>query len=420
MAITPRPLSTDAENGAPTALRKLPSLPPLSPRQLNSLFEKLTPRTAEAVKEARLVGGGPAHGGHAAATNAFVMEALDHLNYPEQLRTLLVTPQREVAMELAIMRDSGEVATFKAYRVQHDNSRGPFKGGLRYHPDVDIDDVRSLASLMTWKTAVMDIPFGGAKGGISVDPTTLSLRELQLLTRKLAQALRPVIGPHADIPAPDMNTGGREMAWIFDEYSKAAGFAPGVVTGKPVGLHGSLGRDAATGRGVVIATRELLRSMGLGEIEGKTFAIQGFGNVGSWAANILHECGGRVVAVSDAFGAIAAPPGSDRLDIPALMGWVATKRSLTSFPTASLLSKERILTFPCDVLIPAAIGGVITEANALDLRCKVVIEAANGPTTPGADRVLRQRGITVLPDILSNGGGVYVSYLEWVQNLQVC
>lgn len=318
-------------------------------------------------------------------------------------------------MELAILLDNGEVATYQAYRVQHDNSRGPFKGGLRYHPAVDLDDVRSLASLMTWKTAVMDIPFGGAKGGVTVDPKTLSERESEILTRKLVQALRPILGTYEDIPAPDMNTGAREMAWIFDEYTKFAGFSPGIVTGKPVWLHGSLGREAATGRGTVYAIRELLKAMKLGDISGKSFVVQGFGNVGSWAAQILHEHGGRVIAVSDVFGAVANERG---LDIPQLRAHIGEGLSISSFADGVAIPKETILTVPCDVLIPAAIGGVITEENAKDLQCKIIVEAANGPTTAAADQELRRRGIVALPDIYTNGGGVTVSFFEWVQNLQ--
>lgn len=352
---------------------------------------------------------------HAENTNQFLREALDHLQYPEKLKKMLLAPEREVSVELEVLKDDGEVDIYKAYRVQHCNSRGPYKGGLRFHPQVDLDDVRSLASLMTWKTAVMDIPFGGAKGGITVDPKTLSERELEHLTRKLVQALKPVLGVYEDIPAPDMNTGGREMAWIFDEYSKFSGFSPGVVTGKPVWLHGSLGRDAATGRGTVFAIREALAALKMGKIKDKTFVIQGFGNVGSWAAQILHEHGGKVVAIADAFGAIANERG---LDIPSLRKHIGDQHSLASFPDGIAVPKENILTVPCDVLIPAALGGVITEENVHDIQAKVIAEAANGPTTFEADMILRERGIPVVPDIYTNGGGVTVSFFEWVQNLQ--
>ncbi|KAK9805535.1 hypothetical protein WJX72_003871 [[Myrmecia] bisecta] len=353
--------------------------------------------------------------GHSENTNTFIREALQELEYPDKLQRLLLTPQREVLVELIITKDNGEIETFNAYRVQHDDSRGPYKGGLRYHPQVDLDDVRSLASLMTWKTAVMDIPFGGAKGGIRVDPSLLSERELEKLTRKLVQAIKDVIGPHEDIPAPDMNTDGRVMSWFFDEYSKFEGFSPGVVTGKPVHLHGSHGREAATGRGTVFATRELLKHMGAGSIAQKTYVIQGFGNVGAWAAQLFHEQGGRVIAVSDAFGAISNDKG---LDIPSLRKHIAAGGQLHTFTEGTAIPKETILTVPCDVLVPAAIGGVITEENAHQLDCKFVVEAANGPTTPGGDLILRERDITVLPDIYTNGGGVTVSFFEWVQNLQ--
>lgn len=278
--------------------------------------------------------------------------------------------------------------------------------------------MRSLASLMTWKTAVMDIPFGGAKGGVTVDPAALSERELEKLTRKLVQSIKDVVGPHEDIPAPDMNTGGREMAWFFDEYSKFSGFSPGVVTGKPVHLHGSLGREAATGRGTVFATRELLKASGAGGLAGKTVAIQGFGNVGAWAAELFAEEGAVVLAVSDAFSAVRAAGENRGLDIKALRAHVAGGGRLEDFPGGAAMDKADILTVPCDVLVPAAIGGVLTDATAPKADCKFIVEAANGPTTPDGDKVLRDRGVVVLPDIYTNGGGVTVSFFEWVQNLQ--
>ncbi|KAI8464925.1 MAG: glutamate dehydrogenase [Monoraphidium minutum] len=359
--------------------------------------------------------GARAASSHAENTNTFLREALNQLEYPDRLQKLLLTPNREMVVELVVQKDNGEIEVYNAYRVQHNNSRGPFKGGLRYHPDVDLDDVRSLASLMTWKTAVMDIPFGGAKGGVTVDPKKLSERELEKLTRKLVQAIKEIIGPSEDIPAPDMNTDSRIMSWVFDEYSKYKGFSPGVVTGKPVHLHGSLGRDAATGRGAVFATRELLKHMQAGKIQDQTFVIQGFGNVGSWAATILEEHGGKVKAVSDASGAILNEAG---IDIKGLKAHMAAGNPLVDFSGAAPIPAKDLLTVPCDVLMPAAIGGVITEANAGSLQCKFVVEAANGPTTPEGDFILRDRGIVVLPDIYTNAGGVTVSFFEWVQNLQ--
>uniref|UniRef100_A0A061QTF0 Glutamate dehydrogenase n=1 Tax=Tetraselmis sp. GSL018 TaxID=582737 RepID=A0A061QTF0_9CHLO len=352
---------------------------------------------------------------HSENTNFFIKEALDTLGYPHKLQKLLLEPDRELQLNLAITRDTGEVNTFKAFRVQHNCSRGPYKGGLRYHPHVDMDDIRSLASLMTWKTALLDIPFGGAKGGICVDVKGLSERELEKLTRRFVQKCREIIGPLTDIPAPDMNTDGRVMAWFYDEYSKYEGFAPGAVTGKPVLLHGSLGREAATGRGVTFAIREMLKACGTSGIDGHTFAFQGFGNVGSWAAELIAERGGKIVAVSDADSGIYNPSG---LDVRALRSHAAERRKLSEFSGGEPLDALEVLTAPCDVLVPAAVGGVITEENARDLRCKFVAEAANGPVTPEGDVVLRERGIPVLPDIFCNAGGVTVSFFEWVQNLQ--
>jgi len=352
---------------------------------------------------------------HAENTNTFLREALNELEYPQKLQKLLLTPNREMSVELVLQMDSGEIEVFEAYRVQHNNSRGPFKGGLRYHQQVDIDDVRSLASLMTWKTAVMDIPFGGAKGGVTVDPRKLSERELEKLTRKLVQAIKEIIGPSEDIPAPDMNTDARVMAWFFDEYSKYKGFSPGVVTGKPVHLHGSLGREAATGRGTVFAIRELLKATQSGRIQDHTFVIQGFGNVGAWAAEILTEMGGKVLAVSDVSSAVVNENG---LDIKAIREHLKSGKELAEYTEGSMIPKDDLLSIPCDVLVPAAIGGVITKETAPLIQCQFVAEAANGPTTPEGDAILRDRGITVLPDIYTNGGGVTVSFFEWVQNLQ--
>eukprot|EP00775_Hariotina_reticulata_P006184 gene6184-6422_t len=311
---------------------------------------------------------------HAENTNTFLREALNELEYPDKLQKLLLTPNREMGVELVVQMDSGEIEVFNAYRVQHNNSRGPFKGGLRYHHQVDLDD-----------------------GGVTVDPKKLSERELEKLTRKLVQAIKEIIGPSEDIPAPDMNTGAREMAWFFDEYSKYKGFSPGVVTGKPVHLHGSLGREAATGRGTVFAIRELLKATHAGKISDHTFVIQ-------------------VLAVSDVSTALYNENG---LDMKALKAHTAQGKPLSAFQGGGdTIDKDELLTLECDVLIPAAIGGVIHEGNAANLKCKFVAEAANGPTTPEGDAILRDKGIVVLPDIYTNGGGVTVSFFEWVQNLQ--
>ncbi|MCC6521508.1 MAG: glutamate dehydrogenase [Polyangiaceae bacterium] len=326
---------------------------------------------------------------------------------------LLETPARELRVECNVRMDDGSVATFIGYRVQHDNSRGPYKGGLRFHPSVDIDEVRALASLMTWKTAVVGVPFGGAKGGIAVDPGKLGMRELERLTRRFTQGIQDLIGDDKDIPAPDVNTNAQVMAWLMDEYARSHGFHPGVVTGKPVELFGSLGRDEATGRGVVIATEAYLRSVGRG-LAGTTFVVQGFGNVGSHTARIVHELGGKVVGIGDHTGAFHDPAG---LDVPGALAHAARERSLAGWGGPSIPPKELLLQ-PCDVLVPAALGGVIDADVAKELRAGLVVEGANAPTTPEGDEVLGARGIAVLPDIYANAGGVTVSYFEWVQNIQ--
>jgi len=347
-------------------------------------------------------------------TNHYLEQAFALLQMPERYRTLLLTPARELRVELVIELDDGNIGHFIGYRVQHDDSRGPFKGGLRYHPDVDLDEVRSLASLMTWKTAVVEVPFGGAKGGIQVDPKLLTNRERERLTRRFVQQIAPVIGPDTDVPAPDMNTDSRVMGWFFDEYSRRVGFSPAVVTGKPLELHGSLGREAATGRGCMFAAREVLGAAGR-KLAGTSFAIQGFGNVGSWLARLLHEQGARVIAVSDVKGGVFK---GDGLDIPALVARQAESGSVVDFPGSEAIGNADLLTLECDVLVPAALGHVLHEGNARDVRAKYVLEAANGPTAAEADQIFQERGILCIPDIWANAGGVTVSYFEWTQNTQ--
>jgi glutamate dehydrogenase (NAD(P)+) len=332
-----------------------------------------------------------------------------------RVERMLVTPFREVKVDVSITLDNGDLGTFIGYRVQHDNSRGPMKGGLRYHPTVDMDEAQGLASLMTWKTAVVNLPFGGAKGGIAIDPATLTPREQERLTRRFVQQIHDSIGPQRDIPAPDVNTNAQVMAWIMDEYSRMHGFSPAVVTGKPVDLFGSKGREEATGRGVVMALEEYLKDARLGEIRGKTFAVQGFGNVGSWTCRFLHDKGGRVVGIGDAGGAVH---NADGLDVPALLEHVQATRWVKDFAGGEAMTNEALLLLDVDVLVPAALGGVITETNAPEVRAKILLEAANAPTTPKADEILQARGVTVLPDIWVNAGGVTVSYFEWAQNIQ--
>lgn len=347
-------------------------------------------------------------------TQHFLQQAFEILGVDEDMRRMLTTPSRELRVELVIRRDDGSIGNFIGYRVQHDDSRGPFKGGLRYHPHVDIHEVRSLASLMTWKTAVVGVPFGGAKGGIQVDPREVSPRELERLTRTFVRQVHDLVGPERDIPAPDVNTNAQVMAWFFDEYTRLHGFAPGVVTGKPIGLHGSPGRSAATGRGCVFAIRETLRESGA-DLKDQRFVIQGFGNVGSWSARLLHARGAKILAVSGSKGGIFA---GDGLDIPAVLEHYDSHGTVLGFPGAEAISNEDLLVADCDVLMPAALGSVITARNANDVKAKYVVEAANGPVTAEADEILEQRGVTIVPDIYANAGGVTVSYFEWVQNLQ--
>ncbi len=348
------------------------------------------------------------------ATNYYFEKAASLLDLSSNIKTLMVVPDRELRVEVAIEMDSGQIGNFIGYRVQHDNARGPFKGGLRYHPHVDQDEARSLASLMTWKTAVVDLPFGGSKGGINCDPKQLSRSELERLTRKFVEKIHDFIGPDKDIPAPDMGTDAQVMAWIMNEYSKFHGFQPAVVTGKPVELHGSAGREAATGYGVMLVTREALAKLGK-TIQKSTFAIQGYGNVGSYTARFLAEKGGIIVAISDAFGAIFNQEG---IDLAALDKYVATHGKIVGFTGGDSGSNEQLLRSPVDVLIPAALGGVFDASNAAEVEAKMIVEGANGPTWPEADEIFQQRGIPVIPDILANAGGVVVSYFEWVQNQQ--
>lgn len=340
--------------------------------------------------------------------------AAEVMGLSDNMSKLLKTPLREVKVQVALEMDDGQIGTFIGYRIQHDNARGPMKGGLRYHPAVDADEVLMLASLMTWKTAVVNLPYGGAKGGISVDVSKLSHRELESITRKFVDELHDVFGPDTDIPAPDMGTNAQVMAWIMNQYAKYHGYSPACVTGKPVELHGAYGRDEATGRGVAIVTRSALEKMKK-PVAGARIAIQGFGNVGSFTAQILHEMGAKIIAVSDAFGAIKNEEG---LDIPELLKYVEENKKVNGFEGTDQIDNSELLTADVDVLIPAAIGGVLNKENANDVRAKLIIEAANNPTTPDADEIFERKEILVIPDILANAGGVTVSYFEWVQNRQ--
>ncbi|BBN01969.1 glutamate dehydrogenase (NAD(P)+) [Marchantia polymorpha subsp. ruderalis] len=349
-----------------------------------------------------------------AATNRYFKQAVRILGIDSKVEKSLLIPYREIKVECTIPKDDGTLVSYVGFRVQHDNARGPMKGGIRYHPEVEPDEVNALAQLMTWKTAVANIPYGGAKGGIGCNPRELSITEQERLTRVFTQKIHDLIGPHLDVPAPDMGTNAQTMAWILDEYSKFHGHTPAVVTGKPIDLGGSLGRDAATGRGVVFGTQALLADHGK-TIAGQKYVIQGFGNVGSWTAKILHEQGGIVKAISDVSGAVKNDAG---LDIPALVQHVSIHGGVKGFAGGDSLDAASILAEDCDVLIPAALGGVLTRETAKDVKAKFVIEAANHPTDPDADEILAQKGVVILPDIYANSGGVTVSYFEWVQNIQ--
>ncbi|MEX0676304.1 MAG: Glu/Leu/Phe/Val dehydrogenase dimerization domain-containing protein [Pirellulales bacterium] len=351
------------------------------------------------------------------ATRLYFDRAADHMDLGENMRQLMLTAKREVSVQIAIELDNGEIATYIGYRVQHDDARGPMKGGLRYHPEIDLGEVRSLAALMTWKTAVVDLPFGGAKGGVAIDPSKLTRPELQRVTRKFIDGIHDVIGPDVDIPAPDMGTNAEVMAWIMNQYQKYHGFNPGCVTGKPVELHGIPGREEATGRGVGILAYKMLSRLGRKPAQTRV-ALQGFGNVGSHAAKFVHEAELKIVAVSDMSGGYYRPEG---LDVPKLLQHAREHHdhgSLRGFKEAERISNEELLELDVELLIPAALGGVITAENAPRVKAPLIIEAANQPVWPDADQIFDERGTVVLPDILANAGGVTVSYFEWVQNRQ--
>jgi len=349
------------------------------------------------------------------ATRLYFDRAADHLDLTDNMRRLLIIPRREVQVEIPVEPDSGELATLIGYRVQHDNSRGPMKGGLRYHPQVDLDEVRSLAALMTWKSAVVNLPYGGAKGGIAIDPRQYSHRELERITRRFIDGIHDVIGPDTDIPAPDMGTNAEVMGWIMNQYSKYHGFSPACVTGKPVELYGLPGREEATGRGVGIFVVKLLSRLARKPQQTRV-AIQGFGNVGSHTAKFLHEAECRIVAVSDVSGGFYRPEGLPVMEM--LRYALDHKGSLLGYRGGDPMTNEQLLELDVDLLIPAALGGVITSENAPRIRALIIVEAANAPIDPNADDLLVQAGKTVLPDILVNAGGVTASYFEWVQNRQ--
>jgi len=341
--------------------------------------------------------------------------AADKLNLSEDMREILRQPKRELTVNFPVRLDNGHIKTFTGYRVQHNVNRGPAKGGIRYSPDVTLDEVKALAMWMTWKTAVVGIPYGGAKGGVICDPKTMSSAELERLTRRYATEISIIIGPRSDIPAPDVNTNSQVMAWIMDTYSMHEGFSiPAVVTGKPLSIGGSEGRNDATATGVLFVTRQAAKRIGM-PLQGARVSIQGFGNAGSIAARLFHNEGCKIVAVSDTRGGIYNESG---LDPSSVLRYKQERGSIVSFPRAQTIGVQEVLEVPCDILIPAATEGVITAANADRVLARIVAEAANGPTTPEADDILLKKNVVVIPDILANAGGVTVSYFEWVQDIQ--
>ncbi|MGH9803840.1 MAG: Glu/Leu/Phe/Val family dehydrogenase [Candidatus Acidiferrales bacterium] len=342
--------------------------------------------------------------------------AAQRLGLNDEQQLLLKIPFREVRVEVPVRLDDGSLKVYIGFRIQHSGVRGPAKGGLRYHPAVDADEVRALSEAMTWKTAVVNIPFGGAKGGIACDPLQMSRGEIERMTRKFVARIHMLLGPYRDVPAPDVNTNAQVMTWIFDEYSSRHGYSPACVTGKPVEMGGSAGREQATGRGVMMVLREHLKDLG-DSLQGKRVVIQGFGNVGSNAALLLAEQGAQVFAASDVRGGIVSKDGK-ALPVRELVEHVKKTGSVVQFPGTEAVSNEDLLELDCDVLIPAALECALHKGNAARVKARLIVEAANLPTTPEADEVLNNKGITVLPDILANAGGVTVSYFEWAQNLQ--
>lgn len=348
-----------------------------------------------------------------------VKEAADILGYSDSDIEAIKYPERELKVAIPVEMDDGTTKVFEGYRVQHSTSRGPAKGGVRFHPDVNPDEVRALAAWMTFKCAVVNIPYGGGKGGVVCDPSQLSERELRAITRRYTAAIAPLIGPEQDIPAPDVGTNAAVMGWMMDTYSMLKGHCiHGVVTGKPICLGGALGRSEATGRGVMYTTKNILGRMGI-PVEGATAAVQGMGNVGSITAKLLHREGMKIVAVSDVSGGIQNPEG---LDVPSILAYLSKDRKnlLKDYeePGMTRITNEELLESEVTVLVPAALENQINGSNAERIRAKIIVEAANGPTAAEADPILRERGITVVPDILANAGGVVVSYFEWVQNIQ--
>jgi glutamate dehydrogenase (NAD(P)+) len=340
--------------------------------------------------------------------------ACERLGLPDEVRAVMRTPYREITVQIPVRMSDGTLRVYSGYRIQHNGARGPYKGGVRYHTQVDQAEVRALAMLMTWKTALVNIPYGGAKGGVNCPGDQLDAKERQAISRSFMDKVEKILGPNRDIMAPDLNTDAQIMAWMMDEYGKLNGHTPAIVTGKPIELEGSYGREAAVGRGLVYLFREAAPHLGLSPPE-STCVVQGFGNVGFWTANIMEQLGVKLVGVSDVNGAIKNAAGIDSTD---LRQFVSGGGKLPEYEKAEPIDPEELVEVDCDVFIPAALGGMLREDNADKLNCRVLLEGANSPTTPAADQILEEKGIYIIPDILANAGGVVVSYFEWVQNMQ--
>ncbi|HEX6115941.1 MAG TPA: Glu/Leu/Phe/Val dehydrogenase dimerization domain-containing protein [Solirubrobacterales bacterium] len=380
-----------------------------------------SPQAVEDAKQEAEGKGKPKPGQRAEVSNLEIVRhyfdiAADQLELPDDIRVVFWEPYREVTVQIPVKLSDGKVHVYSGYRIQHNGARGPYKGGIRFHPEVDIDEVRALASLMTWKTAVAGVPYGGAKGGVNCPASELETSELQRISRSFMDKIEKVLGPTRDIPAPDVNTNAQVMAWMMDEYGKLHGHTPAIVTGKPISLEGSFGREAATGRGCVYMFREAAPHQGMTPAD-TSFVVQGYGNVGSWAARIMQQLGCRMVGASDATGAIRGDAG---IDANELHKHISGGGKITEFGGESVeaIDPDDLLAIPCDVFIPAALGGMIHEHNADRIQARMIIEGANSPTTPAADQILADKGVYVIPDVMANAGGVVCSYFEWVQNLQ--
>jgi glutamate dehydrogenase (NAD(P)+) len=341
-------------------------------------------------------------------------DAADRLDLRDDVAAVLKSSYREVQVQIPIPRDDGQIHVYQGFRVQHNGARGPYKGGVRFHPEVNLDEVRALAALMTWKTAIAGIPYGGAKGGVNCPAGEMSSGELQAVARSFMDKIEKVLGPNRDIPAPDVNTNAQTMAWMMDEYGKLHGHTPAAVTGKPISLEGSYGREAATGRGLVYLYEEAAPDCDL-EPEDTRFVVQGYGNVGSWAARLMQDLGCKMVGASDAYGAVRCDDGIDAYE---LAEHVRDGGQVPEFEGVDRIEPDELLGVECEVFFPAALGGMIHAENADRLSCRMVIEGANSPTTPKADGILADKGVHVIPDVMANAGGVIVSYFEWVQNMQ--